>query len=1059
MANIPELKIFKASAGSGKTHTIAKEFLKFTLTGQNPFAFSKVLAVTFTNKAAEEMKMRVIEALNDLIEHGKKSSFYDPVFDAWDDDTLRNKALELRTAILHAYTFLSISTIDSFIQRVIRSFAYDLHLPASYDIQLDTSAVGSDVYDIFMEKLADSEESNSYFSLRHWLETLLMEQINEKGVWSIRQSIESMTQNVFKEEFAEIWENYGKQGFNEKSLQALKQKIDTVIKEFEQQAEVFQQKAEEYANPGFDISRTALKLITGYISEGKYYKPLDKATALKYLDGSGPLLKKKPTPEMSDFLEQKGAEFRQFVDEFMEFLEQNKRRYYTAKVIKEHFYLLAIYADILKALNEYRLRNNKYFIVDLTLLLRKIVKHDDAPFIYEKIGQYYKNILIDEFQDTSHFQWEDFKPLISESLSTGNDSMIVGDVKQAIYRWRNGDWRLLLTGVEQEFPNYAKPYMQGPSTNWRSERNIVEFNNFMFERLPEIIQNLYNNDTGSQEDTIIRAYSDAQQKVSPSKADKYGRVELRFYDKNIDVIQELIDTVIKLKEQGYNYSDIAILVRKNSEAAAIANELAAFRSQNPQYDFSILSNESLLLSNSAVIRLLVNTLEYINMPGDYYLRKVVYEKLVLDNNTRELSQVFLLETGELTEKYLPGFQDFIDRIKGKTLYDLVQQVITYFNLGQYKDQYAYLRTFEDVVLDYMYSNGSDLQLFLETWADSLSDSTIDVSESKNSIRILTIHRSKGLAFPVVIMPFANWQLDESSSYFARKIIWAKPESDEFNHLPVYPVTYDSKLKVSFFEQSYKKEKLYNLMDSLNVLYVAFTRPIHQLIVFTTKKKTKNSLTTIGDALLSAVTSSDFLKEVEPGVFVRDNNFVPGFEQRGQQSRIITLDNYNVKSWLDKTDIKLYSGNLVLPGNVRQAAERGSLMHDILSEVETLEDIPSIVSKYVANNLLPASSEASVVMLLQNMIQRAGAEQWFGSQWKVLNEAGIMLKETGDELRPDRIVYNDTQVVIIDFKFAKPDKKHHKQVAQYAGIVSQIFPDKEISAYLLYETGTLVQVKF
>ena len=1092
------LIVFKASAGSGKTHTIARQFLKFTLADDYPNNFAKVLAVTFTNKAADEMKQRIIQALNHTIEYGSKSSYIDDSLKNIPDNVLKQRALKVRSEILHGYTFFTVKTIDSFIQRVVRSFAYELRLPANFKIQLDEKLVASILYLMLMEKISLNDDQHTQ-ELKNWLLEFMLVKINEKGKWNLSQEIQNMTLLLFNEQFIQLKKRFGNSIFSIDKLQGIKQKINQIITEYRKQSAIFRKRFLQLTRDIVDFEYSAQshsgfygikKFFTNDVlspdnltSYAKNYLGLTEKNSKLFSDKelSNPLIKK--------FFDTHEQELEQLTLEAYDFVQKNYTTYQTAITIQQNLYLMGIFNDLLELLEEYRHRFNEFLISDLTVFLREIIAGSQAPFIYERIGQRYENILIDEFQDTSRFQWDNFKPLIHESLAKANESMIVGDVKQAIYRWRGGDWRILLEEIEQEFKNFVRDINRGKqSTNWRSAKNIVEFNNLLFKFLPEKIQNSFLSEIDTKNtapdikdrlsNIIIKAYSDAQQKVSKLHQQHFGQVEIHFFENKDLILENIYQTIKQLKSEGYSYSDIAFLARKNDEATLIAQALVDFRSKNPEYDFSILSNESLFLKFSPAVQLIVNLLKFIVENDEYYLKLTAFnyyqlkQKLEQNIDNDIFTKILLSDKKQLIDQFLPeNFDEFINNLNKKTLFDIVQQIIKFFDLQKYKSQYAYLRSFEDVIIDFIYEQGSDIRLFLQIWEQESENLSINISETQSAIRILTIHKAKGLDFPVVIIPFATWKLDDKPT--KGEIIWAKPKSENFNQIPIYPVKYTKKLADTEFANEYFEEKLFNYMDSLNVLYVAFTRPVDRLIVFSTykpkkSKKSKNSPIKSVDyglylTLDEIALTSDLLKKIESDdkiSFIANHGFdvqqYLSLKKHKSSANQITLDHYTINSWMDKTDIKLNYPNFLVPETLKQATERGLLMHQIMSQVRTMDDLPKAVYRVAEQGLIPKSQVQKIILSLEKMIRQAGVEDWFSDNWRVLTEETIILKDSGEELRPDRIIYNDHQVIVIDFKFAKPNKKHLKQIQQYVQILSEMFENKKVTGYLLYESGKVIK---
>ena len=1093
MSIFSNILILKASAGSGKTHALVSNYICLLLSDINIKKFANVLAVTFTNYAANEMRTRILEALDEIIVLGNNSKYLINCQLQMDNEQVKNKALKIRKKILHEYNFFTVSTIDSFIQRVVRAFAFEFRLPTNFKLQLDQNKVKLALYDIIMDKMLNNNE------LIKWIHSFVKDKLDSGQKWDISNDIKNMVDFLFREDTWKIFNEHETNFVDKKQFQALKKEIDQIIKNYRDKINDLATEIRQVLKPiehklNNNSPRDIMSLLkflykldhdvdlAKEFSEKKY---LSKLLSGKSLEPKK-INEKKHDIEIIEFYRKNEQVLVNFVFALDDILRKDFKLKLTAQAIKQNFYYLVLFVNLLEALEEYRKRNNEFFIIDLTLLLRDIINDSETPFIYEKIGQRFDNLLIDEFQDTSRFQWENFVPLLANSLSQGFGSLIVGDVKQAIYRWRNGDWHVLLTEVKQKFSQAKELVLKN---NYRSYKNIVHFNNELFSNIITVLSEIFTEK--DIQETISLAYRDVKQEVVK---DKNGMVEVNFIENKSNYAElmsdKVIEKIIELLAQGYNYSDIAILVRRNKEIALIVNKLIEAKDRGLLPELSVLSNNSLIVAEAPSIRLIINVLRYLEeikslnitpqqhkneqeQETDYsffYLALVVNDYVLLNNLDINLNQVLINASVQEILDILPNnFEQSIDKLSIMTLYDRVMAIIEIFNLNTFTSQIPYLRTFEDFILDFIYNEGSDIKLFLESWQEKSANLSVKIASNNQAITVMTIHGSKGLAFPVVLVPFIDWSLTPKNP-----IIWAQLDNDfrekYFEQMPIYPVKFQNAYVNSFFSQAIVEEKIMNIMDLLNIMYVAFTRPKEQLIVFAkTKciKECKTNLTNIADVLyktlLKLVQNNTVIyekNEFEWVSFRKDENFENKklIEEEKQLSEVHQLDDYIISKWRQKLNIKFAWKELYkdVKEELREAIDYGKLMHHIMSNVKTFEQIDTVIYKYYYAGLLDYKKAQEIIFTLKRMIQKAGIVDWFSNKYKVDTEVNILLP-SGQERRPDRIIFTDTEVIVLDFKFAKPELSHKKQVREYVDILKQIYSKKKVIGYLLYEDGIMIKV--
>ncbi len=1061
-----QLAIYNASAGSGKTHAIAKQYIylaisqylkrKSLLEKADFKDFTTILATTFTNAAEDEMKQRILKALKDISVKGYESNFSDKKLFGADEEILKLAASKQLSAILHSYSMFSVTTIDSFVQRVIRSFAYEVHLSPYFKVELEVDNIVEDIVSQFLEKLEFDDE------LHGWLLSFLEEKIKNGNSINILNDIREFVKLLFSEDIKYILEtNYNRTKYNRRILKTKVEQLRQEMERIEKQVEGIVQEVNKILEPygdQFDKSNFFKFIKDSNKILDKFNKKIP-SYLVKFVD-SGKIKKNFEYPELEERLYP-------YAQQIYDLLQNERFRYNTIKVILKSIYLTGIMYDLYDTFVEFRRENAVYHISDFSILLKQLIAQSPVPFIYEKIGQWYKHILIDEFQDTSRLQWENFKPLVIEALAKGEQSIIVGDVKQSIYRWRGGDWKILLEDIwnDPELNVYELKAVN-MNTNWRSFRNIVEFNNKFFSNISQVFDqtSMWKNLEESEQQLIQKTYSEQSvlQQVSERYKDFNGRVLIRFLDTKDDLqslaLLYLVREIKRLKQLGYKYSDITILVRRNTEAQDIVKYISELSAVG-QVDFKVVSKESLVLSSSPAVMTIIYLIYYLET-RDLSALKMSYINL-LKVRGEDLDERILVQTAEELEQIFPP--ELIDYSLGKdNLYDYVEKVIDLLELRDYSAHWPYLQKFESFVLDFMYDNGSDFSAFLSMWEKMKDKLNVSALLGPDTVQVTTIHGAKGLSLPVVIIPFAWWKLNPKNG----QVLWLKLDVQDklFEGLPLVAVKYEKLLKDSFFKNDYERETLYNLMDNMNLLYVAFTRAVEQLIVFTkpSVKTNKEKDDRINEIITKLVNKlySDKIKTDDNGYqyieIGQEQEKILSEEGEDLDVSLLQIEEYPIYSWQDRTEIRY----LWKEERVQQIeeVEQGLILHEIMSKVYYLDDLPEIIEQYKQQGILNREKAEFYKTLIVSMIQKAGVEDWFSENWKVYTEVSIQLPGSEEHRRPDRVIENGNELVIIDFKFAKPVSEHKRQVKEYIELYRKMRPDLHIKGYLLYSDGKLVEVK-
>ena len=1076
----PNLTVYRASAGSGKTFRLTGEYL--SLLFSSPLAYKHILAVTFTNRATEEMKSRIVEELANLAMNRDSSYLKDLIKERKKPEAaIREQARKILVSILHDYSAFSVSTIDRFFQQTMRAFTREIGLGGGYNVELDTGKVLGESIDSMLYDLERSENQQ----LLDWLIRFSEEKIENGETWNIRNDIQSLSTEIFKESYKAFSDEIQADIANKGLLDDYKKTLISCILQFEKHSREIAEKSLNtmlrFNLKPQDFKRGANSSFISFLkwANGEIKEPTASFKKLPN-DVSEWYTKTIPTEQKSRIEDAYNEGLNGCVCDIVE-LYENSTMYQTAYEINRYFFTLGILGDVDKKVREYAAENNIMLISDTTELLSKVIQGTDSPFVYEKVGTRVDNYMIDEFQDTSSMQWNNFLPLVRDSLSSGNKNLIVGDVKQSIYRWRNSDWKLLDEQLDIDFSTNGINH-KSLDTNWRSLPNIINFNNAIFETSSTLLQNLFNTDL---EDVTVdssltplysrikKAYQQSYQYVSDKVKDSKseGAVTINFVDKEENtswptyVLEQLPFDIEQLQDKGYSLKDIAILVRTKKEGAEVANRLLEYKGQNPdsKYRYDIISDEALFIKNSKSIKLVVSLLKYLRNPSDATLGALaVYEYYKFKNQLtpEETIQVHLSESDNFPE----DVSIELERIKELPLYEMTEEMFDLFRDAMERNENIYIQAFLDMILDFSVNKSSDLDSFLQWWDESGQTKTIFTPDGQDAIRIMTIHKSKGLEFKTVIIPFCNWEIDHKLT----NILWCQPKIEPFNQLKLVPVKYSQKLRNTIFAYEYFDEKLHAYIDNLNVLYVAFTRAEENLILYSPKPKDKvKDISNISSLLWASVhgniesKSDKTFIDLSQSMDDDNNNFQLGNiissrkkEQSIESENEVSIGSLESVPFDDRLKLKLNNKYFFAEDGQR---EYGTLMHEIVSKVSTLDDLDQILETYQLAGDITSVEKENMSKLLSDYLSTDQIVKWYSGEYRVLNEVQI-LQPNGTFIRPDRVMIKQDEVVVIDYKFGeREEKKYIKQVKNYMTQIQKI-GYSNVKGYICYITlGIITEV--
>lgn len=1063
------LQLYTASAGSGKTYQLALNYIRELFL--DPFAYRNILAVTFTNKAAAEMKKRILEKLYQLsLEDESAADYAEHLINsgaASSKEEIKQKSGSLLRGILHEYSAFYVQTIDKFFQWVIRGFIREIGLQNGYNLELDNSQVLSEAVDMLMFDMEEDEQ------LKSWLIRFAEDKISDGKSWDFYSDVFTLGKEVFKESYQSVQDEAENYEERKEKFNSLLKKINISIKSFEQAIKSRGQKAlNMIEDAGLQIAdfKGGSRGVATIFPKALKNLPGDLKVSDTNRKGANDFNSwaKKNDPkkaEISDLYEQG---LNRLLIEIIELWDNQKAEYYTALALKNNLYTFGILNDISDRIREISKEKNLFLISDSSLFLKKITGENEAPFIYEKAGNYFSNYMLDEFQDTSRFQWDNFLPLIENALSTGKNSVVVGDVKQSIYRWRNSDWKILATELSEKV-SPERIFNISLDKNYRSTENIVAFNNSVFHDAPHIIKQLMIAKIQEGEipdfeeywlNLIDKIYGEPRQKISDKQSVNKGYISHRFLSKRskseqLDYLKNWLPRVIRdLQDRNYSAGDITVLVRTGNEGREIARMLMDHdNNEGENYNFNVISSDSLYIGKNPAVRFLTALLKFFNHSYDKinssYIRHE-YICYVREDSEEDINwhAVFARENSSedpMDDTFL-NFEKEISSLRKLPLYDLTERLISIFRLNEKKDKIAYVQAFQDLVLDFIRRESSDISAFLNYWENTSSSATLNVSENQNAIRIMTIHKAKGLEFKVVIIPYCDWGLEPGNRGYMKTMLWPGTSSTEFREFSHMPVLYGSAMKESHFKEEYYEELFRTYIDNLNLLYVAFTRAGSELHSFSLLSGDKGGIKNVGDMILEIFNKYAEPKDAENypiadlsrGFEKEDLVFSygePGFNrtEKKEEDKLATelLSEYPVTE--TTTKLVLNHKNIYLSDlkeDEKAFTGYGTQMHEILSGILKYDDIKTSLRNAWLKGLLSSDDRNDLENELSKRLLENPFNDWFSGKWNCKVEEDI-INDNGEILRPDRVMIKENSAVILDYKFGFQKKEaYKKQLLRY-----------------------------
>lgn len=1075
------LTILKASAGSGKTFALATTYINILI--QNPYAYRNILAVTFTNKATEEMKMRILSQLYGIANALDDSNDYLKEIIAHTQlppQVIRQRASKALQLLLHNYTYFRVETIDAFFQSVLRNLARELDLTPNLRVELNDKQVQEKAVDQLINQLQPNNQ------LLTWILQYAKEKINDEQSWNVINTIKKFGYNIFKDDYKayhdQLQAALQQKNFFTTYTQLLYSIKENAVAQWNKAATIFDETLQQY---GATIDMLANKTAgpAGYflkLKKGTYdTNSLIKARVQNAMLKPETWLTKEQ--QKDEHLMQLATQLTLLLNKVEQQRKQLIKNYQTANLILKHLAEIRLLSSIENKVRELNNESGSFLLSDTQHLLNLLIEDSDSPFIFEKIGTQIKHVMIDEFQDTSTIQWKNFKILLNEAISHDEGSaLIVGDVKQSIYRWRSGDWRLL-NNIEKEFQNHQQQiHVKTLETNYRSEKNIVNFNNVFFTIA---VQNEYYNlvnDNNTEAQQVQRAYADVIQNV-PQKKGNNGYVQLTLLpnDDNLtdNMFDSMLNTIQLLLQQGAKQSSIALLIRTNSLIHTIADKL-----MQAMPNIKLVSDEAFRLDSSNAVNILIDALQTLMHPDDMITKANLaktYQQTVLHSN---LSDNQLLVKGIDIDSFLPTtFIQQQDTLRTLPAIELVEQLFNIFQLQTLKEESAYLCTFYDILAQYLTDNLNAIDSFIEQWNLNLHSTPIQ-SDGIEGIRILTIHKSKGLEFDHVIIPYCDWTLEPSDDV----ILWCHTDIEPFAKLPIIPIDYaKNKMQETYFEPHYNEEHLQNMVDNMNILYVAFTRACKNLFVFAKRtdksrkiirsKLIEDSILSIHQHLENSILEGDLNNVKDTISLTYGNLYIPEGKKKKLSNNVflqpinthtVQIQSFDnnvefIQSNQSKEFVQQDDNQQTNNDNQQNYIQLGNILHQLFSKIKTTDDINPVLKQLELNGVLydEQITQQRLLKLLQQRLQQPKVAEWFSNKWRVFNECNIIQINPVDgkliTYRPDRVMANDEQVIVVDFKFGKPKPQYHDQIKRYTNLLTNM-GYHNVKGYLWFVYSNIIE---
>ena len=1022
-------RILNASAGSGKTYQLAYKYVRDVV--EQPGIYRHILAVTFTNKATEEMKSRILKEIH-LLASGQPSSYLDNLCRelSLDAATVRRRAREVRSKILHDYSRFTVLTIDTFFQRILRAFIKELGIDLNYNVEIETASVLSKSADTLIEQITVDRD------LQRWLTDFVQERIDEGRKWDIRDGILSLGGELFKEK-------------NKAALGRARsrEELGRIVARATAHAEATKKRMQEAAAQAVGLITGAGLTAADFSGKSRSFanwfftvaagelKPYGATAAKMAASTDGWAPKGSPAQTLA-------PELQPLLREMCDLYDANMRSWNTCDLLRENYRSFALLSDLYERVQQLCDEQNMMLLSETKYVLSEFIGHNDAPFIYEKVGNRFERFMIDEFQDTSLKEWENFLPLLQNAMAQSEETsvLIVGDIKQSIYRWRGGDWKILHSQAQRAL-GADSTELVNLTENYRSLPAVVDFNNKAIGRVVEADNRALNatldeaaargdmdaRTAAGLRDTLQKAYREHAQ--TPRRLGGVpGYVSVETFAERPPVVERICEVL----DKGFRPCDIMILVRGATDGARVAAELLDFKRRNddPRYRFDVMTQEALIVGNAPVSSFIAAALRLSLNPDDS-LSRAVYNHYL----------------GRGFDRPLPGDErTFFRSIRLLSPEEAFERIVMRHALHDDRQQTAYLQAIHEQIIGFCASKIADIALFLDWWEQQGQNRSLSVDESATTVEITTIHKAKGLEKRVVLIPWCSWQLDPKSGGNVTNIVWAEAQGDA-GAVGRFPVKYKKAMAESGFSAEYYRELVYSHVDNINLLYVALTRAAESLHVFIPRKGGKSvgglllqSIGADGDKALLDGTEGrrTATEEGERFEFGRFTGPVPGGGKASDSVHVV-LENYPTA----RADLRLRlpSQRYFEEEDEVELSPRnfGILMHKAFEQADDRQQIYEAVQRMRDDGTLSPGEAEALRGMIARVLAHPVAGEWFGGGWqRVRNENEIIVPGAGSTRRPDRVMIRGTRAVVVDYKFGSRDPgRYRRQVGEYLGLLRQM----------------------
>ena len=1044
-----------ASAGSGKTYTLAYEYVRNTISV--PSRFSHILAVTFTNKATEEMKRRILHSVNELA-CGRDAGGYRMKLACdlgLDDETITARAKDARTGILHDYSRFSVLTIDKFFQRVIRAFLKELGINANYALELNSESLLGNATDRLLGETSTDER------LRSYIMSITNERIDDNKAWSVKDEIKNLGRQLFTEAYKNATGSLkGTEEFNAAAQQLMRSatKAKTGIVAAAEKLLVFMNshglEPDDFPYKKSGVGGYIVKMASGILEP--YGSRVIEALEGKWTSTKSPKknIIERLEPQLTALLRALCAEY-----------DDSSVIINTAALVRENKSKFMLLNDLRRKIEEISREEDILHITEVNDIISKLVSGNDAPFIFEKAGNHFTHFMIDEFQDTSAMQWNNFIPLLKNSVAQSEDEtvLLVGDVKQSIYRWRGGDWSILAGKAAMEFSESGFGSLQD---NYRSRAELVRFMNAVIGRCvaedSRVIDStlkegvLKKRLSEVEKDTLSSvlsiAYSDYEQTIPEGK--EGGCATVTYYGSDADgkYVPPVIEMIEDMQKRGYQARDIAILVRRNTEGSLMAQTLLEYKNDNPgsAYCYDVITQDALIIGKSPVVNFIIACMK-LAIRTDDPLSGAQYNLWMKHEPVRAIS---------------PEEENFFAWLRLRSPEEAFEHIIIRYSLDRRENEISYLQALHQQIITFSAKKIADIPVFVKWWEETGSGESVSLPSDVNAITIDTIHRSKGLGYKAVIIPYCNWGMTPKVS----SIIWAEANGGSpASGLGKFPVAYKKDMAVSDFSGGFYSEYVMSHIDNLNLFYVAVTRAKEELHIMIPAKAMREKQETI-DRLITASLDTEgdsvAMGGVQGNVSRPGSNTVYSFgalpvqTERPSTGSIFNtgFPTYDISG---RIRLKL-SRQRYFDEGLTDLAPRdyGILMHKAFENAVTADDIRENILLMGKDGIITADESSKLYSNIENAMEEETVGGWFAGEWdEVRNESNIIVPGAGG-YRPDRVMIKGSEAVVVDYKFGLNEKKQYdSQLGGYLSLLSGMGYGP-VSGYIWYiNLGKVVKAEF